>query len=85
MKKLFIFSMVVLLTLGISSGFTFMPKTNFVVSNDKNPRGEKRPHDGRGNSRSGKGFGKNQGECNNPNKGPGYGRGNSRGNGKYRK
>lgn len=89
MKKIIVY-MAILTSFFISEGFVRIPHRHFqrvqvMASSDFNPRGEPRPHDGRGNGRSEKGEGRNQGECQNPEKGAGYGNGGQRGNGQYRK
>ena len=87
MKKIFIFAILILSIMVINEGFSYMPKTKyFLATTNTNPRGQKRPHDGKGNGKySGRGMGKNNEKCKNPDKGPGYGQGESRGNGQYRK
>jgi len=89
MKKLFFLTMLGLSLLVVQEGNTINKKAvvpSIVAVNSRNPRGEKRPHDGRGrnNYNTGKQRFKNNNECQNPDKGPGYGRGEGRGNGKYR-
>ena len=58
-----------------------------VVDEALNPRGEKRPQDGRGHGKCRRGNRQNlnKGKCTNPDKGPGYGQGQGRGQGNYRK
>jgi len=86
MKNLFIFLIFTLSIFTLHEGFSYMPKNNtYIASTNTNPRGQKRPHDGRGSTKFGKEHAKNQNKCQNPNKGPGYGRGNAQGNGQYRK
>ena len=59
--------------------------TDSQDNGDYNPRGERRPRDGRGcPDDSCRRKGRHQGECQNPDKGPGNGQGQRRGQGKYR-
>lgn len=87
MKKIFFFSILILSIISLNEGFSYIPKVNtYLATTDTNPRGQKRPQDGRGNGKyCGRGNGKNNDKCKNPDRGPGYGRGGGRGNGQYRK
>lgn len=53
-----------------------------MATNSRNPRGLKRPQDGRGRPPGGRGDGRNTKPC--PDGGPGHGKGGGRGGGRNR-
>ena len=83
MKKLLIISSCLAMVL-CSYGFNRPHNQHRTENTDTNPRGEERPHNGRGqgNGNGGHRDGTNQGPCNDD--GPGYGQGQGQGSGQNR-